>query len=85
MGGPEVSGSVGSQSEGGGEHGKGDPRSFTVSFGIPSGEVTPAEDQDSDSEGDQEKPNKHRARHASKYSLKPKEKHPGAFCLCECR
>lgn len=72
VGGPEVSGSVGSQSEGGGEHGEGDPRSFTVSFGIPSDEATPAEDQDSDSEGDQDKPNKHRARHSSKYSLKPK-------------
>lgn len=70
VGGPEVSGSVGSQSEGeegGGGHCKGVPGSFTVSFGIPSDEATPAEEQDSDSEGDQDKPHKHRAKHSSKY------------------
>ncbi|XP_040886855.1 synaptopodin-2 isoform X2 [Toxotes jaculatrix] len=66
VGGPRVSGSVGSQSEGeeGGGHSEGVPGSFTVSFGIPSEEATPAEEQDSDSEGDQDKPNRHRARHA---------------------
>ena len=67
VGGPKVSGSVGSQSEEEGGQWEGDPGTFTVSFGIPPEEVTPAEDQDSDSEGDQDKPNKHRARHASKY------------------
>lgn len=69
VGGPRVSGSVESQSEGeeGGGHCEGVPGSFTVSFGIPSEEATPAEQQDSDSEGDQDKPNKHRARHASEY------------------
>lgn len=68
VGGPEVSGSVGSQSEGeeGGGGYDGDPQSFSVSFGIPSDEVTPAEEQDSDSEGDQDKPHKHHARHSSK-------------------
>ncbi|XP_044039550.1 synaptopodin-2 isoform X2 [Siniperca chuatsi] len=66
VGGPRVSGSVGSQSEGeeGGGHCEGVPESFTVSFGIPSEDSTPAEEQDSDSEGGQDKPNKHRARHA---------------------
>ncbi|XP_074478927.1 uncharacterized protein synpo2a isoform X2 [Sebastes fasciatus] len=66
VGGPRVSGSVGSQSEGeeGGGHCEGVPGSFTVSFGIPSEEATPAEEQGSDSEGDPDKPNKHRARHA---------------------
>ncbi len=66
VGGTRVSGSVESQSEG--EEG-GVPGSVTVSFVIPSEETTPAEDQDSDSdsEGDPDKPNKHRARHASKY------------------
>ncbi|XP_029382412.1 synaptopodin-2 isoform X2 [Echeneis naucrates] len=66
VGGPGVSGSVGSQSKGeeGGEHSKGFPGSFTVSFGIPSEEVTQTEDQNSDSEGDPDRPNKHRARHA---------------------
>ncbi|XP_068569530.1 synaptopodin-2 isoform X2 [Cebidichthys violaceus] len=66
VGGPRVSGSVGSQSEGeeGGGHCEGVPGSFTVSFEIPSEEATPAEEHDSDSEGDQDKPNKHRARHA---------------------
>lgn len=70
VGGPEVSGSIGSQSEGeegGGGHYEGVPGSFTVSFGIPSEETTAAEEQDSDSEGDQDKPHKHRAKHASKY------------------
>lgn len=69
VGGPEVSGSIGSQSEGeeGGGHYEGAPGSFTVSFGIPSEETTAAEEQDSDSEGDQDKPHKHRAKHASKY------------------
>uniref|UniRef100_H3D179 Synaptopodin 2 n=1 Tax=Tetraodon nigroviridis TaxID=99883 RepID=H3D179_TETNG len=43
---------------------EGDPQSFSVSFGIPSDEVTPAEEQDSDSEGEQDKPHKHHARHA---------------------
>ncbi|XP_022614459.1 synaptopodin-2-like isoform X1 [Seriola dumerili] len=66
VGGPRVSGSVGSQSEGeeGGGHCEGVPGSFTVSFGIPSEEATPGEDRESDSEGDQDKPNKHRAKHA---------------------
>ncbi|TMS01991.1 Synaptopodin-2 [Larimichthys crocea] len=67
VGGTRVSGSVGSQSEGeeeGGGHREGVPGSFTVSFGIASEEATPAEGQESDSEGDQDKPNKHRARHA---------------------
>lgn len=69
VGGPKVSGSVGSQSEGeGGEgHYDGVPGSFTVSFGIPPEEVTAAEEQDSDSEGNPDKPHKHRAKHASKY------------------
>ncbi|XP_045919753.1 synaptopodin-2 isoform X2 [Micropterus dolomieu] len=66
VGGPKVSGSVGSQSEGeeGGGNCEGVPGSFTVSFGFPSEEETPAEEQDSDCEGGQDKPNKHRARHA---------------------
>ncbi|XP_058479808.1 synaptopodin-2 isoform X2 [Solea solea] len=66
VGGPRVSGSVGSQSEGeeGGGHNEGLPGSFTVSFGIPTGEATPAVEEHSDSEGDQDKPNKHRARHS---------------------
>ncbi|XP_034412460.1 synaptopodin-2 [Cyclopterus lumpus] len=66
VGGPMVSGSVGSQSEGeeGGVHCEGVPGSFTVSFEIPSEEATPAEEHNSDSEGDQDKPNKHRAKHA---------------------
>lgn len=68
VGGPKVSGSVGSQSEEeGGGHWAGVPGSFTVSFGIPPEEATPAEEQDSDSERDRDKPNKHRAKHASKY------------------
>lgn len=66
VGGPRVSGSDrGGGGEGGG-HCTGVPGSFTVSFGVPSEEATPAEEQDSDSEADQDKPNKHRARHASK-------------------
>lgn len=71
VGGTRVSGSLGYQSEGedGGGHCEGVPGSLTVSFGIPSEEATPAEEQESDSEGDQDKPNKHRARHASKYPL----------------
>ncbi|XP_031706881.1 synaptopodin-2 isoform X1 [Anarrhichthys ocellatus] len=66
VGGPRVSGSVGSHSEGeeGGGHCEAVPGSFTVSFEIASEEATPAEEHDSDSEGDQDKPNKHRARHA---------------------
>ncbi|XP_026208495.1 synaptopodin-2 isoform X2 [Anabas testudineus] len=66
VGGPRVSGSVGSQCKGeeGGGHNAGIPGSFTVSFGIPSEEATPSEDQDSDSEGSQDRPNKHRPRHA---------------------
>ncbi|XP_072232340.1 uncharacterized protein synpo2a isoform X1 [Leuresthes tenuis] len=66
VGGPRVSESVGSQSEGeeGGGHFEADSKSFTVSFEIPSVEGTPAEEQGSDSEGDQDKPNKHRAKHA---------------------
>uniref|UniRef100_A0A3Q3X1E5 Uncharacterized protein n=1 Tax=Mola mola TaxID=94237 RepID=A0A3Q3X1E5_MOLML len=65
VGGPKVSGSVGSQSEEeGGGHWAGVPGSFTLSFGIPPEEATPAEEQDSDSERDQDKPNKHRAKHA---------------------
>lgn len=74
VGGP---GSAGYQSEreggGGGEEGggggggcEGDPRSFSLSFGIPSDEVTPTEEQDSDSEGDPDQPHKHHARHSSK-------------------
>ncbi|XP_068443669.1 synaptopodin-2 isoform X2 [Clinocottus analis] len=67
VGGPRVSGSVGSQSEGeegGGGHCEGDPGSFTVSFEIPSEEATPGEEQNSDSEEDPDKPNKHRAKHS---------------------
>lgn len=89
VGGPEVSGNAGSQSEGEEEGGgggfEGDPRSFSVSFGIPSDEVTPAEEQDSDSEGDQDKPHKHHARHASKCSARTPEGHRGHVCLCVCR
>lgn len=71
VGGPRVSGSVGSQSEGeeGGGHCEGAPGTFSVSFGIPSEEETPAEEQGSESEGDQDKPNKHRAKHASEYHI----------------
>ncbi|XP_056883815.1 synaptopodin-2 isoform X1 [Takifugu flavidus] len=65
VGGPEVSGRAGSQSEGEGGGGcEGDPRSFSVSFGTPSDDGTPAEEQDSDSEGDPDKPHKHHARHS---------------------
>ncbi|KAF0029392.1 hypothetical protein F2P81_018497 [Scophthalmus maximus] len=67
VGGPRVSGSVASQSEGeeeGGGHCEGVPGSFTVSFGIPTEEASAAGEQDSDSEGDPDKPNKHRARHS---------------------
>ncbi|KAM7366197.1 hypothetical protein PAMP_015660 [Pampus punctatissimus] len=66
VGGPRVSGSVGSQSEEEevGGHCEGAPGSFSVSFGIPSEEETPADEQGSESEGDQDKPNKHRAKHA---------------------
>uniref|UniRef100_A0A3Q3ILS7 PDZ domain-containing protein n=1 Tax=Monopterus albus TaxID=43700 RepID=A0A3Q3ILS7_MONAL len=65
-GGPRISRSGGSQGKGeeGGGHHKGVPGSFTVSFEIPSEETTPAEELDSDSEGDRDKPNKHRPRHA---------------------
>uniref|UniRef100_A0A667YFJ3 Synaptopodin 2 n=1 Tax=Myripristis murdjan TaxID=586833 RepID=A0A667YFJ3_9TELE len=64
VGGPRASGSVGSQGEEGGGHSEGAPESFAVSFGVPSEEAAPAGEWDSDSEGDQGKPNKHRARHA---------------------
>lgn len=66
-GGRRASGSVVSQGEGGGGHSEGAPASFTVSFGVPSEGASPQEELDSDSEGDRGKPNKHRARHASKY------------------
>lgn len=59
VGGPEVSDSDGEQCEGA-------PGSFTISFEIPSEEAVRGGEQDSDSDGDPEKPNKHRARHASK-------------------
>lgn len=74
VGGPEVSGRAGSQSEeeGGGGGCEGDPRSFSVSFGIPSDDGTPAEEQDSDSEGDPDKPHKHHARHSSKCWARPR-------------
>lgn len=62
VGGPGVRGSVESQRKREDEGGV--PGSFTVSFGIPSEEEA-AEEQDSESEGDQDKPHKHRARHAS--------------------
>ncbi|KAM8900308.1 uncharacterized protein synpo2a isoform 2-T2 [Spinachia spinachia] len=66
VGGPEVGESVASLSEGeeGGGQAEGDPGSFTVSFEIPSEKAGAAEEHDSDSEVDQDKPNKHRARHA---------------------
>ncbi|KAM4714807.1 uncharacterized protein synpo2a isoform 2-T2 [Anableps anableps] len=67
VGGPMVTENIGSQSEEeeGGRPSQLFPASFTVSFEIPSDEATLAEEQEnSDSEGDQEKPNKHRARHA---------------------
>lgn len=69
VGGPRVSKSVESQSEEqeGGGYCESAPGTFTVSFEIPSEEATTAEEEGSDSEGDQDKPNKHRARHASKY------------------
>lgn len=65
VGGPEL---LGEEGGGGGVGGvlEGDPGSLSVSSGIPSEEVTPAEEQDSDSEGDPEQPHKHHARHASK-------------------
>lgn len=81
VGGPEVSGNAGPQSEGeeeGGGGSEGDPGSFSVSCGIPSDEVTPAQEQDSDSEGEQDKPHKHHARHASKCSLRSPEGRGGA-------
>lgn len=67
VGGPKVS-CAESQSEG--EEGAGVvhceevPRSFTVSFGIPSEEATETEEPGSDSEEDPDRPNRHRARHA---------------------
>uniref|UniRef100_A0A3Q1EKN5 Synaptopodin 2 n=1 Tax=Acanthochromis polyacanthus TaxID=80966 RepID=A0A3Q1EKN5_9TELE len=67
VGGPRVSESVGTQSEGeegGGGYCEGVPGSFSVSFEIHPEDATAADEQDSDSEGDQDKPNKHRARHA---------------------
>uniref|UniRef100_A0A3B3UVY0 Synaptopodin-2-like n=1 Tax=Poecilia latipinna TaxID=48699 RepID=A0A3B3UVY0_9TELE len=60
----ENTGSQSEEEEGGGPS-QPVPASFTVSFEIPSDEATLAEEQeDSESEGDQEKPNKHRAKHA---------------------
>lgn len=67
VGGPEVRRSTGSQSEGEEGGGKQTPGSLTVSFGPPSEEATTAEERDSDSDGEQDKPHKHRAKHASKY------------------
>lgn len=67
VGGPEVRRSTGSQSEGEEGGGKRAPGSLTVSFGPPSEEATTAEERDSDSDGEQDKPHKHRAKHASKY------------------
>lgn len=83
-GGPEVSGHAGSQSEGEGGGGgcEGDPRSLSVSFGIPSDDGTPAEEQDSDSEGDPDKPHKHHARHSSKCWARPRR---APVLLCGCR
>lgn len=68
VGGPELHGEEGGGGGGGGVGGglEGDPGSFSVSSGIPSEEATPAEEQDSDSEGDPDQPHKHHARHASK-------------------
>uniref|UniRef100_A0A3P9MC59 PDZ domain-containing protein n=1 Tax=Oryzias latipes TaxID=8090 RepID=A0A3P9MC59_ORYLA len=65
VGGPKVSESLGSQSERqeGGGISEGVPGSFTISFKAPSEEAS-GEEQGSDSEGDQEKPSKHHARHA---------------------
>nr|XP_015802509.2 synaptopodin-2 isoform X1 [Nothobranchius furzeri] len=59
VGGPRVSESVESQSEG--RQFEGVPESFTISYEIPSEE---ADNQNSDSDGGQEKPSKHRAKHA---------------------
>lgn len=56
------------EEEGGGQS-QGAPASFTVSFGIPAEGAEPAEERDSDSEKDLEKPNKHRAKHASEYPI----------------
>lgn len=73
VGGTTVIENVGSQSEEQEEGGlcQPVPASFTVSFEIPSDEATLEEEQeDYDSEGDQEKPNKHRARHASELFLR---------------
>ncbi|XP_014909608.1 synaptopodin-2 isoform X3 [Poecilia latipinna] len=70
VGGPTTTENTGSQSEEeeGGGPSQPVPASFTVSFEIPSDEATLAEEQeDSESEGDQEKPNKHRAKHASNW------------------
>uniref|UniRef100_A0A096M9P9 Synaptopodin-2-like n=1 Tax=Poecilia formosa TaxID=48698 RepID=A0A096M9P9_POEFO len=67
VGGPTTTENTGSQSEEeeGGGPSQPVPASFTVSFEIPSDKATLAEEQeDSESEGDQEKPNKHRAKHA---------------------
>ncbi|CAL8241865.1 unnamed protein product [Merluccius merluccius] len=72
VGGPGVSGSIGSPGKegdgegggGGGRHSVGEPASFSVSFGVPSEEVPAEEERDCDSEGDPDEPNKHRARHA---------------------
>ncbi|KAM9717806.1 uncharacterized protein synpo2a [Menidia menidia] len=66
VGGPGVSESIGSRREGeeGGGHFEDVSGCFTVSFEIPSEEGAPVEEQGSDSEVDQDKPNKHRAKHA---------------------
>lgn len=66
VGGPRVIESVGSQSEGE-EGGGGVEQHKGVSFEISSEGGSPADEQGSDSEGDRDKPSKHRARHASKY------------------
>lgn len=87
VGGPEVSGRAGSQSEEeeGGGGCEGDPRSFSVSFGIASDDGTPAEEQDSDSEGDPDKPHKHHARHSSKCWARPRRGAVVPVLLCGCR
>ena len=96
VGGPEVSGNAGPHSAGeeeeeeeGGGGGRGDfggdPRPFSVSFGIPSDQATPVEEQDSDSEGDQDKPHKHHARHASKCSGRTPVDRRATVCLCVSR
>lgn len=86
-GGTRVRETVGSQSEEEeeeeGQHCEGVPSSFIVSFEIPAEEAAPAEEQDSD--GDQDKPNKHRARHASKCFWTFSTWTSLPVCVCECR